>query len=96
MGIQITSVDADLAAQNKLAVNAGAPVVGVASGGSAQAAGLKPGDVIVQVGTHPVSNVASFADALLTLSPGEVVGVSIYRGNEQLSIKVTLGEARAS
>lgn len=96
MGIQITSVDSDLAAQNHLAVSAGALIVEVASGGPAQAAGLQPGDVIVQVGTHPVSNVASFADALLTLSPGEVVEVSISRGNEQLSIKVTLGEARAS
>ena len=96
MGIQITSVDADLAAQNNLAVNDGTLVVGVASSSPAQAAGLKPGDVIVQVGTHPVSDVASFADALLTLSPGEVVAVSIYRGNEQLSFKVTLGEAQAS
>ena len=96
MGIQITSVDSDLAAQNHLAVSAGALIVGVSSGGPAQAAGLKPGDVIVQVGTHPVSNVASFADALLTFSPGEVVAVSIYRGNENLSINVTLGEARVS
>lgn len=96
MGVQLTSVDAELASRNHLAVSAGALVVGVASGGPAQAAGLKPGDVIVQIGTHPVPDVASFADALLTLSTGEVVAVSIYRGNEQLSIKVTLGEARAS
>lgn len=96
MGIQITSVNADLAAQNNLAVDAGVLVVEVASGSPAHAAGLKPGDVIVQVGTHPVSDVASFADALLTLSPGEVVAVSISRGNEQLSIKVTIGEAKAS
>jgi S1-C subfamily serine protease len=96
MGVQLTSVDADLAAQNNLAVTAGALIVGVASGGPAQTAGLKPGDVIVQVGTHPVTGVATYADALLTLSPGEAVSVSIYRGQEQLSIKVTLGEAQAS
>jgi S1-C subfamily serine protease len=96
MGIQLTSVDADLAAQNNLAVTAGALIVGVASGGPAHTAGLKPGDVIVQVGTHPVTGVATYADALLTLSPGEAVSVSIYRGQEKLSIKVTLGEARAS
>jgi S1-C subfamily serine protease len=96
MGVQLTSVDADLATQNHLAVSAGVLIVGVASGGPAHTAGLQPGDVIVRVGTHPVSDVASFADALLTLSPGEAVAVSIYRGNEQLSIKVTLGEAQAS
>jgi S1-C subfamily serine protease len=96
MGVQITSVDAALAAQHNLAVTAGVLIVGVASHGPAQAAGLKPGDVIVRIGTHPVTDVAAFADALLQLRPGEVVPVSIYRGKEQLSIKVTLGEAQAS
>jgi S1-C subfamily serine protease len=95
MGVQITSVDAALAAQNNLAVTAGALVVGVAASGPAATAGLKPGDVIVQIGTHPVPGVAAFADALLALNPGEVVPVSIYRGKEHLTIKVTLGEAQA-
>jgi S1-C subfamily serine protease len=96
MGVQITSVDAALAAQNNLAVTAGALVVGVAANSPAETAGLKPGDVIVQVGTHAVTDVADFADALLTRSPGEVVPVSIYRGNQRLTIEVRLGEARAS
>jgi S1-C subfamily serine protease len=95
MGVQITSVDAILAAQNNLAVTAGALVVGVAASGPAATAGLKPGDVIVQIGTHPVPDGTAFADALLTKSPGEIVPVSIYRGKEQLTIKVTLGEAQA-
>jgi S1-C subfamily serine protease len=88
-------VDAALAAQNNLAVTAGVLVVGVAATSPAATAGLKPGDVIVQIGTHPVTDAAAFADALLTLSPGEVVPVSLYRGKEQLTIKVTLGEAQA-
>ena len=95
MGVQITSVDAILAAQNNLAVTAGTLVVGVAASGPAATAGLKPGDVIVQIGTHPVPDGTAFADALLTKSPGEIVPVSIYRGKEQLTIKVTLGEAQA-
>ena len=95
MGIQITSVDAILAAQNNLAVTAGTLIVGVAASGPAATAGLKPGDVIVQIGTHPVPDGTAFADALLTKSPGEIVPVSIYRGKEQLTIKVTLGEAQA-
>ena len=95
MGIQITGVDATLAAQNNLAVTAGVLIIGIAAKGPAETAGLRPGDVIVQIGTHPVSNVAAFADALLTLSPGEVASVSIYRATVPLTIKVTLGEARA-
>jgi S1-C subfamily serine protease len=95
IGVQITSVDAALASERNLAVTSGALIVAVAAGGPAETAGLKPGDVIVQIGAHPVAEVAGFADALLTLRPGEVVPVTVYRGSERLTIKVTLGELRA-
>jgi S1-C subfamily serine protease len=95
MGIQMTGVDATLAAQNNLSVTAGVLIAGVAANSPAAAAGLKPGDVIMQIGKLAVTDVAAFADALLTMNPGEVVAVSIYRGKEQLTIKVTLGEAQA-
>ncbi len=95
MGIQMTNVDAILAAQNNLAVTSGVLIVKVAPASPAAAAGLKPGDVIVRMGTHAVTDVAALADALLTMNPGEVVAVHIYRGNQQLTVNVTLGEARS-
>jgi len=96
LGIQMTNVDAALAAQNQLAVTAGVLIVKVASSSPAAAAGLEPGDIIVQMDKKAVVDVASFADALLTMNPGEVVAVHIVRGNQPLSINVTLGEAQAS
>jgi S1-C subfamily serine protease len=96
MGVQITSVDATLASQNNLAVTSGALIVEVSSQSPADSAGIKPGDVIVQIGTHKVTNVASFVDVMLKYSPGEVVLISIYRGTAHLTIQVTLGEARTS
>jgi serine protease Do len=75
-------------------VTAGVLIVEITSSSPAATAGLKPDDVIVQIGTHTVTEVADFADALLVLSPGEVVPMSIYRGKEHLTIRVTLGEAR--
>jgi S1-C subfamily serine protease len=95
MGIQMTGVDTVLAAQNNLPVTAGVLIVKVALNSPASAASLKPGDVIVQIGKHVVTDVAAFADALLTMNPGEVAAVHIYRGNQQLTINVTLGEAQA-
>ena len=79
---------------DNLSINAGAFIVEVVATGPAATVGLKPGDVIVQIGTHTVTEVADFADALLVLSPGEVVPVSVYRGKEQLTIRVMLGEAQ--
>ncbi|HEV2582137.1 MAG TPA: trypsin-like peptidase domain-containing protein [Ktedonobacteraceae bacterium] len=94
MGVQIASVDAALAAQNNLPVTSGALIVGVTPGSPAAIAGLKAGDIIAQIGTHPVADVASFADALLTMSPGQKIAVHVYRGDRQLTVNVTLGEAR--
>jgi S1-C subfamily serine protease len=95
LGIQMTNVDAALAAQNQLAVTAGVLIVKITPNSPAAAAGLKPGDVIVQIGKHAVTDVAAFADALMTMNPGEVVAVSLYRGNQQLTVNATLGEASA-
>ena len=95
MGIQITNVDAALAMQNDLAVTSGVLIVKVTPNSPA-AAGLRPGDVIVQMGKKAVTDVAAFADALLTMNPGDVVPVHIYRGSQQLTVNITLGEASTS
>lgn len=95
LGIQITNVDAALAMQNDLAVTSGVLIVKVTPNSPA-AAGLRPGDVIVQMGKKAVTDVAAFADALLTMNPGDVVPVHIYRGSQQLTVNITLGEASTS
>ena len=94
MGVQVTSVDEALAAQNNLPVTSGVLIVGVSTGGPAATAGLKTGDIIVQIGAHPVTDVAAYADALLTMSPGQKIAIHIYRGYQKLTLNVTLGEAR--
>jgi S1-C subfamily serine protease len=96
MGITATSVDATLAAQDRLAVDHGALIVNVAPNGPAAQAGLRPGDVIVQVGNTPVNDVASLMDALLSSQPGQTVPVQVYRGNQHLTVNVKLGEIQLS
>jgi S1-C subfamily serine protease len=96
MGIQMTTVDTVLAAQYNLLVTAGVLIVKVTPNSPAAVAGLNPDDIIVQMDKKAVVDVASFADALLTMNPGEVVAVHVFRGNQPLTINVTLGEAQAS
>jgi len=64
--------------------------------GSAATVGLKVGDVIVQIDNIPVTSVSSLRDALLSKSPGDIVAVKIYRGSQQMTVNVTLGELPAS
>jgi S1-C subfamily serine protease len=95
LGVQVVSVDQNIQAQNTLSVDHGALIVTLVSGGSAEHAGLKVGDVIVQVDNTAVNDTPSLGDALATKNPGDTAAVKVVRGNQQLTINVTLGELQA-
>jgi S1-C subfamily serine protease len=92
MGVRVTTVDRVLAERDNLPIDHGALIVDVIANGPADRAGLKSGDVIVQVDKHEVNDVASLGDALLSKEPGDVVPVQVHRGNQQLTVNVELGE----
>jgi S1-C subfamily serine protease len=96
LGVSAVTVDAAVAAQYNLSVDQGALIVSEATTGPAATAGLKVGDVIVQIENIPVTNVQTLGDALLSKSPGDTVAVKIYRGSQQMTVNVTLGELPAS
>jgi S1-C subfamily serine protease len=95
LGISVANVDANLAAQDNLSVNQGALIVSVTPNGAAARANLQAGDVIVQVGNTAVSDISTLGDALQAKNPGDTVSVKVYRGNQQLTVSVTLGELQA-
>ncbi len=95
LGIHVTTVDATLASQDNLSVNHGALIVSVVANGPAAQAHFQPGDVIVQIGSDPITDVPTLGDVLANKNPGDTVSVHIYRGNQQLSLNVTLGELQA-
>ena len=96
LGIKAISVDPTVAAQNNLSVNYGALVAGFSTNSAAQKAGMQVGDVIVKIGNQDVTDTSSLSDVLATQNVGSVVAVHVYRGNQQLTINVTLGELSTS
>jgi S1-C subfamily serine protease len=94
LGISGTDVDPVLAEQNRLAVDHGVLIVSVDANGPAAQAGLRPGDVIVGIGNLAVNTMSTLADALLQHKPGDTAPVHIYRGNQQLTVNVKLGELK--
>ena len=95
LGVRVESVDATLAAQDNLSIDHGALIVSVVAKGAADQAHLQAGDVIVQIDNKPVNDISSLGDALLSKNPGDVVSVKVYRGNQQLTVSVKLGELQA-
>ena len=49
--------------------------------------------MITKIAGSDLENEADLAVAMIEHGPGEVVDVEIYRGNEQMTVSVTLGVA---
>jgi len=67
---------------------------GVTAGGPAEKAGLKEGDVIIQVGDSKVGNLEDFDSALRKHKAGDKVPVKVLRGEEEVTVTVTLDPPR--
>jgi hypothetical protein len=57
---------------------------GVSDGKAAQKAGIKAGDVIVQLGDFAISSVESYMQALSKFKKGDATKVKVKRGNDEL------------
>jgi S1-C subfamily serine protease len=91
-GIVTTAVTPDVVAQANLAVDHGAYVQDVPAGGPAAQAGIEPGDVILSIDGVAIDQNSSFVDVLFKYGPGDVVEIALQRGNDQLTVEVTLAE----
>lgn len=96
MGVSVQDVDSTVASQQNLSVDYGALIVNVQSGGPAARAGLRPGDVIVQVGDAQIVDSTTLGDALANSQPGSRVPVKYYRASQTQTVTVTLGELQIS
>jgi len=92
IGINAQTVDTSMANMAQLSVDHGVFIASVSDGGPAQHAGLQTGDVIVQIDQTQIDNISTLQDALLSKNPGDQISVKVYRGNQQLTMSVTLTE----
>jgi S1-C subfamily serine protease len=75
---------------------AGTGIGAVTSGGPADQAGLRPGDVIRAADGTPTPDTQALASALAAAHPGDEITLSVVRQARELTVKVTLGELPAS
>jgi hypothetical protein len=70
----------------------GVRLSGVRPGSPAEQGGLKAGDIIVELGGRPVTDLYSYTDALYAHQPGAAVTIVVLRGTERVTATVTLGK----
>ena len=96
LGVEIANITADLADSLGLRSLRGAIIGSVAASSPAERAGLRPGDVLVQVDGKSVADMSSALAAISGLPPGKAVAVRVQRGGRELTLAVTVGRRRAS
>jgi S1-C subfamily serine protease len=73
-------------------VTEGVLVAQVAPNSAADEGGLQEEDVIVAMNDQPINNTGQLSQFLLDHLPGETVSVRFFRGNEEQTTEVVLGE----
>lgn len=103
LGVRYVMLNRYLAFANKLPVREGAYVLKqtpsgdptIIPGGPAEAAGIKPGDVILEIDGIKLTTVKSLAAAISKYEPNNEVSLKILRNGTELTLKATLGEREA-
>lgn len=95
LGVTIQSVDADLAQSLNLPAARGAIVTSVSSGGPADRAGVKRGDVITAVNKQPVVDNNGLRNIVAAMQPGSNVEVTAVRNGHDQNFQIALAELPA-
>jgi S1-C subfamily serine protease len=95
LGVTIQPVTSDLAQGLGLKEARGVAISSVTPGGPAEAAGLKPGDVILQVNGKTVNDPNQLRNTVAALSPGTNVTLTIARNGAEQQAHIKLGELGA-
>jgi len=90
IGVQIRDLDAALAAENDLDIQQGVYISGTTENGAAEEAGIRKGDVILEVDGVPVTGAAKLQEIIGRHRPGDIVDVLVHRSGREKIFEITL------
>jgi len=93
LGVSVTTVTPTIQQYYRLAVDAGALITSVSSGGPASKAGLRAGDVIVKINDEDINTATELTTAMSSHQIGDQIEIVYYRGNQQQIVTATLEES---
>lgn len=90
LGIVMLPINDEIAKELKLSSVNGVYITDMASDSAAAEAGIKVGDVVVEIGGSKVTGVSSVQELVNNFHPGDRAEVKVIRGGESLSFEVVL------
>ena len=91
IGVEVQEITPAVAESFRLQTTRGALIAGVLRGGPADKAGMKPGDVLVEVEGRPVGDPTSMLNLVAALAPGDTARLKLKRAGKDLDASVTVG-----
>jgi S1-C subfamily serine protease len=91
LGVEIETMTPFLQQEYGFNSSTGAVVIQVVSGTAAANAGVQQGDVIVNINGNKINTTQDVTNALAKYRPGAQIYVKVLRGNQTLTLNVTLG-----
>lgn len=92
LGVAMIDVTPAVAAQQGLTVKEGALVAQVFVGSGADRAGIRPGDVIVEIEGKRIANKEDAQAAIRSHKPGDRITLVVVRGDRKIQIGAVIGE----
>ncbi len=90
LGVNIQEIDAALKEEKKLTTLNGVYIAGLTKGSAASDAGLKEGDVILNINDVPVNTSSQLQEQVARYRPGNKIKVTYVRSGETRTSEVTL------
>ncbi|HKB27339.1 MAG TPA: DegQ family serine endoprotease [Methylomirabilota bacterium] len=95
LGIAIQDVTDELSGTFGVKEREGVLVADVMKGGPAEAAGVRPGDVIVELNGAPIKEVPELQRRVAGVAPGQVARLTVLRDRQPVRLSVKIGEMPA-
>ena len=92
LGVALQPLTSDLAVSFGAEGKKGALISDVTADSPAAKAGLKSGDVLLEVDGHQVENPGDVARAVALVAPGRKATLTVWRDKAQMSVDIVLGE----
>jgi S1-C subfamily serine protease len=86
------AVETGVDTQTDASSEAGVLVAAIVPGSPAEKAGLKRGDIILEIDGEAVNSPRNLLEAIQAKEPGDTIEATVQRGSERLAYSVELGE----
>lgn len=92
VGVEPQDITPELADSFGLTKKTGIIIAGVLRGGPAEQAGIKPGDILVNIDSRPATDTTAMVNLIAQFAPGQKITFDILRKSQPMKVDITIGK----